>query len=51
MLSPTPSKHRKRKNEHTNLRAAVQRGRDNIIILVEQLRMIPSQPELRRKSQ
>lgn len=51
MLHPTSTKHRKCKNKHTNLRATIQRRRYNIIILVEQLGMIPSEPELGRKSQ
>lgn len=51
MLHSTPTKHRKRKNEHANLRATIQRRRDNIIILIKQLGMIPSEPELGGKAQ
>lgn len=51
MLHPTSTKHRKRKNKHTNLRATIQRRRDNIVILIKQLGMIPPEPELGRKSQ
>ena len=46
MFGTTTTKDSKGENEDTNLGTSVQGGRDNVIVFVEELGMVATEPEL-----